>query len=189
MSDTPSDLQALAKEVRYLRDRFDIIDAIHRYSRGIDRLDPPLLESAYHPDALDDRGAFIGTPPEFVAWVFPHVGGAGGTAHNISNITCEIDGDGAHTETYVTFAVWSADGKKVTMGGGRYLDRLERRDGVWGIVRRETIMDYVFEAPSNPLPANILKGLRSHDDRSYLRPLDLSLDARRRLAEKDEVGG
>ena len=43
------------------------------------------------------------------------------------------------------------------MGGGRYLDRLERRDGVWGIVRRETIMDYVFEAPSNPLPAGILR--------------------------------
>ncbi len=179
-----TDIEALAKEVRYLRDRFDIQDAIHRYSRGIDRLDPPLLESAYHPDAIDDRGPFVGSPPEFVAWVFPHVGGAGGTSHNISNITCEIDGDEAHTETYITFAVWAADGKTVTVGGGRYLDRLERRQGVWGIIRRETIMDYVFQSPSNPLPQDALKGRRDKADRSYLRPLDLSADARRRLDEK-----
>jgi hypothetical protein len=184
MSESPSELAALAKEVRYVRDRFDIIDAIHRYSRGIDRLDSPLLQSAYHPDAIDDRGAFVGSPSEFVDWVFPHVGGAAGTMHNISNITCEIDGDGAHTETYITFAVWSADGKKVTMGGGRYLDRFERRDGAWGIVRRETIVDYVFEAPANPVQANGLKGVRERSDRSYLRPLDLSEDARRRLREK-----
>ncbi len=179
-----TDPEALAKEVRYLRDRFDIQDAIHRYSRGIDRLDPPLLESAYHADAIDDRGAFVGSPSEFVAWVFPHVGGAGGTSHNISNITCEIDGDEAHTETYITFAVWSADGTTVSVGGGRYLDRLQRRDGVWGIIRRETIMDYVFQTPSNPLPSNALSGVRDKSDRSYLRPLDLSADARKRLDEK-----
>jgi hypothetical protein len=185
MSET--DLQSLAGEVRYLRDRFDIIDAIHRYIRGIDRLDAPLLESAYHPDAIDDRGPFTGSPSEFVAWVFPHVGGAAGTAHNISNITCEIDGDGAHTETYVTFAVWSKDGKKVTMGGARYLDRLERRKGQWGIVRRETMMDYVFEAPANALPDAMPKGVRDHTDRSYLRPLDLTDAARQRLKEKAEA--
>ncbi len=178
--DQTPDLQALAREVRYLRDRFDIIDAVHRYSRGIDRLDAPLMQSAYHPDAIDDRGPFTGTREEFTAWVFPHVGAAGGTAHNLSNITCEIDGDQAHAETYVTFAVWSADGKKVTMGGGRYLDRLERRDGVWAIVRRETIMDYVFEAPGNALPPEILRGARSREDRSYLRPLDLTPEARAR---------
>jgi len=183
----PQDLEALAKEVRYLRDRFDIIDAIHRYSRGIDRLDAALMESAYHPDAIDDRGPFTGSPPEFTAWVFPHVGGAGGTAHNISNITCEVAGDEAHTETYVTFAVWSADGKKVSVGGGRYLDRLERRDGRWAIIRRETIMDYVFEAPANPLPPEILRGVRDRSDRSYLRPLDLTTEARARWEARQDA--
>ena len=178
------DLESLASDVRYLRNRFDIQDAIHRYSRGIDRLDQPLLESAYHADAIDDRGPFVGSPAEFVAWVLPHVGGAGGTSHNISNITCEIDGDEAHTETYVTFAVWSADGKTVSVGGGRYLDRLQRREGVWGIIRRETMMDYVFQAPTNPLPPEILTGRRDKSDRSYQRPLDLTPDARRRFEQK-----
>jgi hypothetical protein len=31
-----------------------------RYSRGIDRLDRDMLLSAYHPDAIDDHGMFVG---------------------------------------------------------------------------------------------------------------------------------
>ena len=55
------DLAALAKEVRSLRDRADILDCMNRYTRGADRLDRDLLLSAYHEDATDDRGAFTGS--------------------------------------------------------------------------------------------------------------------------------
>ena len=41
----------------------EIRDALMRYSRGIDLLDPDLVKSAYHPDAYDDHGTFKGQRP------------------------------------------------------------------------------------------------------------------------------
>ncbi|MBU3738793.1 MAG: nuclear transport factor 2 family protein, partial [Rhodoferax sp.] len=62
--DTPSD--DLRKQVQELTDRHAIHDCIARYCRGVDRLDKALCLSAFHPDALDEHGKFVGTPEEFV---------------------------------------------------------------------------------------------------------------------------
>lgn len=183
------DFQALAAEVRYLRDRQDIIDCIHRYCRGVDRFDAELVKSAYHQDALDDRGAFVGHPPQYLEWLMPILEGAGGTSHHVSNITCEIEGDTAHTETYVITCVWSGDGESVVIGGARYLDRLERRQGRWGIVHRESVMDFTFPAQTQALPPKALAGLRGPGDRSYVRPLELSEDAQRRWQQSQGKEG
>jgi hypothetical protein len=180
----PIDLQALAREVRYLRDRLDIQDCIVRYCRGVDRFDIELIKSAYHADALDDRGAFVGHPREYIEWLLPILEPAGGTSHNVSNFSCEIDGDTAHADTYVITFVWMKDGSAVLLGGARYIDRLERRDGKWAIAHREAVMDFTFKADTTPLPPGALLGSRGPDDRSYLRPLGLSEDAQRRWAEK-----
>lgn len=51
--------------------------------------------------------------------------------HNITTHNCEIDGDEAHTESYVIFVLRRKDERTVLVGGGRYLDRLEKRDGDW----------------------------------------------------------
>jgi hypothetical protein len=184
MAQTDTDYQALAKEVRYLRDRTDIADCIYRYCRGVDRLDVEMIKSAYHPDAIDDRGAFVGSPEEYVAWLLPILQPAAGTSHNVSNISCEIDGDSAHTDSYVVTCVWSKDGKSVLMGGARYLDRFERRNGKWAIIHRESIMDFTYRVPTIELPPGALLGSRDRNDRSYLRPLGMSPDARRRFQEK-----
>jgi SnoaL-like domain len=184
MSATQNDYAALAKEVRYLRDRLDIQDCIHRYSRGLDRLDERIALSAYHEDAFDDRGAFVGSPKEFLDWVFPHLKTAAGTSHNISNILCEIDGDVAHAESYITFHVWAQDGKSVIVGGARYVDRLERRAGRWAISHREALMDYLVRLDASPLQAGTMSGSRDRNDRSYARPLGLTADAKKRLKEK-----
>ena len=45
----------------------------------------------------------------------------------------EIDGDVAHAETYWFYGAKNRDGSN-WLAGGRYLDRLERRDGAWRIV-------------------------------------------------------
>ena len=177
------DLAQLAADVRYVRDRFDIIDCINRYCRGVDRFDVEMIASAYHADAKDDRGAFVGHPKEYIAWLLPILQGAAGTSHNVSNITCEIDGDTAHTDSYVITFVWNKDGTAVLLGGARYIDRLERRDGVWAIAHREAVMDFTFKTDTMPLPPGALTGVRGPEDRSYLRPLDLSPDAKRRWQE------
>ena len=52
-------------------DRQAIVDCIHRYARGVDRADDELLRSAYHPDAVEDHGAYIGDVDgliPFLAW-------------------------------------------------------------------------------------------------------------------------
>jgi hypothetical protein len=55
-------------KLRYLIDRQAILDCLTRYCRGVDRFDRDLLLSAYHPDATDNHGVFIGSPVQFAAW-------------------------------------------------------------------------------------------------------------------------
>ena len=45
--------QSLEDKVRQLVDRQEILDCMHRYARGVDRMDAELLQSAFHEDALD----------------------------------------------------------------------------------------------------------------------------------------
>jgi hypothetical protein len=182
MAKTDADFEALAKEVRYLRDRADIQDCIYRYCRGLDRLDREMALSAYHPDAIDDRGPHIGTPAEFLDWVWSHL--KGGTSHAISQILYDINGDEAHTESYITFHVWIPGEETITFGQARYVDRFERRNGRWAIAYREALIDYRGTFAGMPSRDGAFTGRRDKQDRSYARPLGLTEDAKRRLAEK-----
>jgi hypothetical protein len=184
-----SDSDQLAHDIRYLRDRADIEDCIQRYCRGADRLDKELLCSAYHSDATDDRGeAFTGSPEQFADWLFPHLRTLDGTSHTVCNSVSDIQGDTAHTESYVVFAVWkhAKDGDEgfASMGTARYLDRLERRSGRWGIVHRECIVDMTFRAPIGTAMPGALFGARDRTDRAYARPLEPTPAARERLAKR-----
>ena len=181
---TEEELQELRRDVRELKDRAEIRDCIVRYARGVDRLDWEMAASAYHPDAIDDRGAMTGTRDEYLAWLRPILEGCSGTTHAVTNISYDIDGDTAHTESYVITAVWSGDGQTVMMGGARYISRLERRDGEWKLIRQEAPMDFTYVVPTQELPPGALRSLRSRDDRSYQRPLDLTDEARKRYETK-----
>jgi hypothetical protein len=168
-----TDIEALAKEVRYLRDLREIEDCIYRYCRGLDRLDREMALSAYHPDAKDDRGhGKVRTAVEFVDFVFELLKKSKGTAHCMTNIRVDIDGDVAHAESYVTFHVWALEDDHVALGSARYLDRLERRNGKWGIAYREALMDYRSRLEHRGLLPGTLTGQReTREDRSYARPL------------------
>ena len=63
-------------EICELWDREAIRDCLHRYARGVDRFDRELILSAFHPDALDEHGKFVGTPDEFVDWALGQHSGA-----------------------------------------------------------------------------------------------------------------
>jgi hypothetical protein len=178
------DIEALAKEVRYLRDRRDIEDCIHRYCRGLDRLDRELALSAYHPGATDDRGPHVGTAEAFMDWVFPELAKWRGTAHSITNISVEIDGDVAHAESYITYHTFSSDERGVIFGMARYIDRLERRDGRWAIAHREALIDHRSRLEALPMRPTVLTGRRDKQDRSYARPFDITEDARQRMAKR-----
>ena len=174
-----------AAAVQTLIDRMEIMDCLTRYCRGVDRSDRELVLSAYHPDAIDDHGAFVGSPVDFVEWAFDiHESGQICTQHALTNHTCEIDGDTAHTETYYTFFARNVD-ESLWIAGGRYLDRLERRDGAWRIASRYCIVEWSGSNDEGPIPfadipdvhASGIPG-RNRDDPSYARPLVNKRDRR-----------
>ncbi|WP_243856728.1 nuclear transport factor 2 family protein [Paraburkholderia sp. BL6665CI2N2] len=94
----------LEQRLEELLDRQAILDCIHRYCRGVDRMDRELTLSAYHPDAIDDHGTFVGNPEEFVSWAFDyHSEHQLSHHHMVFNHSVDLQGDVAHTETYWLF--------------------------------------------------------------------------------------
>ena len=148
-----------------LNDRQEIYDCLVRYCRGMDRFDRTLLRSAYHPDALDDHGEFVGSVEGFIDYYFAyHTKYQHRTVHSLSNHSCEIDGDTAHCETYWTFTAHNKEEPLRTSGTGRYIDRLEKRDGKWAIAARICVIDGIDPDPFLPTA-------RDTSDPSYMRPL------------------
>ncbi|HEY1970029.1 MAG TPA: nuclear transport factor 2 family protein [Pseudonocardia sp.] len=136
-------------ELDRLMARAEIQDLLWRYCRGVDRADPELIKSVYHPGATDDHGIFTGDAAEFADFVVPLlVKTYRVTQHQLANMLIEVDGDRAKAETYFTAYHREVDEPddaqppRMVVFGGRYLDELERRDGRWGIVARVVIHDW-----------------------------------------------
>ena len=166
------DAAAIARE---MKDRHEIYDCIMRYCRGIDRLDRDMLLSAYHPDAIDDHGTFVGPVAQFWDYVHDlHFTHQHRTQHHITNHRCELDGDSAHAESYYIFRSLNKAPPLHTMASGRYLDRFERRGGRWAIAARICLVEIRndawaptgFEGDADYQPAR-----RDREDTSYRRPL------------------
>jgi hypothetical protein len=171
------DAERLARLER-LADRQDILDCLIRFSRGMDRFDRELFLSAFHPDATIAAGVFVGGPKPLYNWASAlHEQGQVATHHNLLNLACEIEGDTAHTETYYLFVGRNRDDTN-WIAGGRYIDRLERRDGAWRIALRTNVIEWSGVIPTMPLPFADVPDIhgngapaRSQDDPSYQRPL------------------
>ena len=99
--------------------------------------------------------------------------------HNITMHFCEIDGDVAHAESYSLGIFLDKGAETGRVLAGRYIDRLERRDGEWRIALRRTTVEIALEGKA-ALPggtalvgSDYLKGHRDRTDLSYARPLTL----------------
>jgi hypothetical protein len=179
MNDT-TELDQLRGDVRYLMDRSAILDCISAHSRGHDRHDVDLINAAYHPDGVDEHGYAVTPAAEYAAWINPvHAAGSQVHTHNITTHLCEIDGDTAHCESYVLVCLLNHDGVTARLISGRYLDRLERRDGEWKIAVRRSTVELVFTADASLLQTQPFRdqgyprGTRDRRDPSYQRPLTL----------------
>ena len=161
-----------------LLDRQDILDCQNRFSRGMDRFDREVFLSAFHSDAVIAAGPFVGGPIALYDWASQlHAQGQIATQHNLLNHSCDIDGDSAHSETYYLFVGRNRDDSN-WMAGGRYIDRLEKRDGEWKIAMRTNAIEWSGMLPTLPIPFTDVPGIdlngapsRSKDDPSYQRPL------------------
>jgi SnoaL-like protein len=176
-----AEFQQLAERVQRLLDREAIRDCLHRYSRGLDRHDRAILSSVYHEDAVDHHGEFLGVRDDFVPWADELLASEWDAHTHVLDLNnVEIDGDTAQSECYVLFAQRRRDRTAVDIGGGRYIDRLERRDGEWRITARELIIDWQGRTEIAAFGGGEIypSGKWDRSDRSYDRPLTLELPAR-----------
>lgn len=174
MSTTPAD-----RRIAQLLDKQEIEECIKRVARGLDRHDTELARSGFHPDARDDHALLIGSAMDMINWANEfHDAGLKSHLHLLTNILIDLHGDEAHAETYVTVVGVAKDWTS-TVGGGRYLDRLERRDNQWRITDRITTVEWWSDPEITQQNAAVSVSARQdRTDPSYERPLRVRRQSR-----------
>jgi hypothetical protein len=132
------------KELAGLLDRDRIRSGLVRLARGEDRRDAELIRGCYWPDATVDFGIFAGGFDDYLAWVVPGSPAVVVTQHILGQSLIELAGDRAGAETHVVAyhrVDTGAEHRDLCLSG-RYLDRLERRDGDWRIAERTMLYDW-----------------------------------------------
>lgn len=165
-------------KIQELWDRQAIRAVVERYGRGIDRQDREIIVGCYHPDAIDDHGMFVGPAAAFFDWTMPsHLWMFRTHQHIVANHVCELAGNVAHCETYYIFAGMTAEGNQLAMSGGRYVDRMEKRDGEWRIAARKCVVEWGSENMQVEGMAQVYAAVgnvaRDRSDCSYDRPLHI----------------
>ena len=159
-----------------LADREAIRHCLMRYCRGIDRLDRELLDSVYWPDATDDHIIYSGNAGGFINFVIDVLSQLDQTQHLVGNVLIDMSGpDMASSESvFQAFhRLPGADGASDLFVGGRYVDRLEKRNDEWRILVRTVIIDWFRSYPDSgefsekPMGMDTQPGGRKPDDRSY----------------------
>lgn len=121
--------------------RLAIHDLVMTYCRGVDRADADMLASIFWEDGSVVSGIVNGSGADFASGVTDYCrSNLDYCFHSVANEWIEVKGDHGVGEHYV-IAHLSAGGQDV-MTGGRYLDRYERRGGVWKIASRTFIADW-----------------------------------------------
>ena len=146
----------MALSLDQLSSRAEITEVVINYVRAVDRCDEALFRSCFHPDSTHDHGSFQGLSSDFADFAMKVVGAMVLTHHQLGPVSIELDGDTAWVETYFTAYHRYGDtpppgafaGGDRTMGG-RYVDRFERRDGVWKIAHRRGVNEWQRHEPSS----------------------------------------
>lgn len=152
-------------------------DAVLRYCRGVDRLDPDVMRSAYAPGAVDDHGAFVGDADAFCERVVVSHRRYLATLHCVLNHLVEVDGpEQARGEAYVITHLLRVDDDGVRRQDtwyGRYADRyVPLADGRWGIAHRVCVHEWTGSAPAGPaMPQPVDLYAQGSDDRGTGAPV------------------
>ena len=176
--DIEARLNELERKLRYMTDRQEILDCIVSTSCGNDRFDVARISGAYHVDGIHELGRRQISGADYGAHAnHAHAAISETTLHNVTMHSCEIDGDVAHAESYVIGLFLDKGCETARLLAGRYIDRLERRDGKWKIALRRATVEIPLEGNAK-LPnrktvagSGYLKGSRDKSDPSYQRPL------------------
>lgn len=169
-------MNPLDPALREMLDEHQLHKLVHRYCRAVDRGDVAELRRLYHHDAQDSHGSFSrGTAHEFIDQIAAARPFIRSMQHHVTTTTFAVDGDVAEGEVYTvathTFAAGDRDVDVIV--GGRYLDRYERREGVWKFVERAIVTDWAqVNDPSrtdlsHPVTRDTPTGSMGADDPSF----------------------
>lgn len=165
-------LPVLLDRVRILEDKEAIRTLLATIARGTDRYDGDLLGSAIYPDAVMDMGGKTMNGSAFAAALHAPPAPRPGRMHILGNERIDVDGDIAHSESYlVSCQDVLADGvRKTRIRAGRYVDRFERREGIWKLAARTMIDEWGRIDPvGEAIDVGGHSGKPAPDDISYQR--------------------
>lgn len=148
-------VERLDSRVRELEAREAIRDVLGRYCRAIDRLDHALLLSCYHPDAVDEHGFFTThSGKDFADRAIPATEAAfERTYYSLGTILINVEGSCATSESYCfspkILREPDEEGRRhMRIGGVRFLDRFECRNGEWRIAYRRLVGEWGIFHPT-----------------------------------------
>ena len=162
-----------------LIDRELIRDCLMRYCRGVDRCDVELIHSAYWSDATDLHAMPNRRPMnayDMFAKLMPKLRKMDQTMHALGNILIRVTGDSAGVESYfhAYHRVVDDSGKRDDIvTAGRYIDRMECRNGEWRIAERVVVVDWFRDHGDSAdweqgiFGGPCMMGARAPDDESY----------------------
>lgn len=158
-----------------------IEDMLHRYCRGVDRMDRELALSVFHPEStVEIDAAFTGSAPALIDWMWERHRSAARHLHNITNVIVSGTEDAASSEAYVMalLRIESQNGLMVIQTNGRYLDEWVRFEERWVIKRRRYVHEFqeIRRLESDMAPAKQVPSRRDPSDPSYSLTPPLTFD-------------
>jgi len=131
-------------ELQHLIDESKIRNLLDKYPRALDRQDHDLLGSLFHPGAVDDHGVYNGLASGYVEFMRAQSRPGLNWMHHNGTKIIEIKADIAECETYtLAFCRMGEDRQpgydREMLLRIRYLDRVEKRAGVWKIAHRRVV--------------------------------------------------
>lgn len=139
-------------EVQRLLDKEACRELTAIYARALDRCDLEMMKSVFHPDAtFEHADHYRGSASGFAEHAVPLMRSIGPIQHALCQHLVEVEGDVALGEAYgIAFQrVTASDGASIDcIVGARIFDRYERRDGLWKIAARRTVVDWNIDLPT-----------------------------------------
>ncbi|QHS09971.1 nuclear transport factor 2 family protein [Sinimarinibacterium sp. NLF-5-8] len=166
----------LEHQLLQLLDKQAITELVHAYCNAADRHDFAKMRALYHDDAIDEHGQFSrGLARDFLDKLPDIQAPMAILHHNITTLNLKLAGDRAEGEVYLIamHQVQSDEGLFDVLIGGRYLDKYQKRNGVWKFAHRSIVADWAYAAdPSrvrldHPFLSGAFIGKPGADDPSY----------------------
>jgi hypothetical protein len=128
--------------VREIIAKDEIRDLNYSYLQSIDRCDYDKMRSLYWEDGRDEHGINpSGEVEDFITMIEGYYASAICLQHHLTNLYIKVDGDYAESEGYVVNINLLPGFENVF--GGRYLDKYERRGGVWKFIHRRLTAEWI----------------------------------------------